>query len=320
MRYVCPKTVLSLILALQACAQETSTQARGQAPGTPSQTRLPLATGTEPKSSKISPTPPAMQPVPKLSELEMELFLKTAPSVKQRILESGTTASTRATLSNGKLTHDAHFQAIDMYRPVFRGRDGTVEKNFRDTYKFNIAGYRLAKLLNIHHMVPMSVERELDGKIGSMTWWLDNIWMTEAERRDNKIKPPATQDWVDQLNIVRVFDQLIYNTDRNQGNLLITPEWRVWMIDHTRAFRAARTLLKKEMLGRCDFNLLERMRALNTVTLKQELGSYLRPEEISGLLARRDIIVRYYEQEIRRKGEESVLTGIPRKTPSVSLP
>ena len=38
----------------------------------------------------------------------------------------------------------------------------------------------------IDNMIPMSVEREVDGKIGSMTWWLDNIWMTEAERRDNE--------------------------------------------------------------------------------------------------------------------------------------
>ena len=314
MRYVCPKTTAFLILAVQAFAQSTP------ASSSPSAAKLPIATGSAPTGSKISPTPPPMQPAPKISDLEMELFLKSAPVVKHKILESGTTASTRATLSNGKLTHDAHFQGIDIYRPVFRGRDGTVEKNFRDSYKFNIAGYKLAKLLNIHHMVPMSVEREFEGKLGSMTWWLDNIWMTEAERRDSKIKPPATQDWVDQLNIVRVFDQLIYNTDRNQGNLLITPEWRVWMIDHTRAFRASKSLLKKDMLGRCDYNLLERMRALNTLTLKQELGAYLRPEEISGLLARRDVIVRHYEQEIKHKGQESILTGIPRKTPSVSLP
>ena len=183
----------------------------------------------------------------------MERFLKTANIVSQKVLESGTTKSIRATLSDGRVTHDAHIQFIDIFRPVFRGAEGTVEKNFRDTYKFNIAAYRLAKMIGIGNMVPMSVEREIEGKFGSVTWWLDNIWLTEAERRDKQIKPPATQEWSDQLNIVRVFDQLIYNTDRNQGNLLITPEWKLWLIDHTRAFRAQKTLLKPESLGRCDF-------------------------------------------------------------------
>ena len=37
--------------------------------------------------------------------------------------------------------------------------------------------------------------------------------------------------------VVRLFDQLIFNTDRNLGNLLIDKSWRLWMIDHTRAFK-----------------------------------------------------------------------------------
>ena len=44
------------------------------------------------------------------------------------------------------------------------------------------------------------------------------------------------------MSLVRVFDQLIGNIDRNVGNLLITSDWRIWAIDHTRAFR---------LTGRC---------------------------------------------------------------------
>lgn len=304
-------------LALPAFAQDSKARATSTSGGS----NLTLPPGTDPKpTAKVPTEPPPMKPAPQLSEQEMDTFLRTAPITAHKVLSVGTTASIRATLSDGKLTHDAHVQTVDMYRPVFRGRDGTLEKNFRDSYKFNIAAYRLGRMLGIAHMIPMSVERDFEGKIGSYTWWVDNVWMSEAERRDAQIKPPATQFWVDQLNVVRVYDQLIHNTDRNQGNLIITPEWKLWMIDHTRAFRTSKTLLKKEALGRCDFKLLEALKKLNTVDLKRELGSYLRPEEIAGLLARRDVIVQHYQREISQKGEEAVLTGLPRSTPNVSLP
>jgi hypothetical protein len=234
-------------------------------------------------------------------------------------LSAGSTRSWRATLTNGQLRHDAHIQFIDIYRPVFRGKSGTIEKNFRDTWKFNVAAYKLDKLLNLN-MTPVSVERQIDGKPASVTWWADDVVMDEAKRRDTKTKPPATQAWVDQLNKVRVFDQLIYNTDRNQGNLLITHDWKLWMIDHTRAFRTQPTLLKADALSRCDQGLLDAMRRLDRATLTRELGPWLRPEEITALLARRDVIVRFFDNEIRTKGSDSVLSGIPRKTPEVSVP
>ena len=306
-----PFITIAVLLSVSVCAQ------------TPQD--LQLKTGSAPKqpppaNTAASNEPPPMKPAPKLSDAEMELFLKTAKIVSQKKLDIGTTAALRVTLSDGKLTHDAQFQPIDVYKPVFRGAEGTVEKNFRDSYKFNIAAYRVGKLVAVDN-IPMSVERDVDGKLGSMTWWLDNIWMTEAERRDRGIKPPASQFWVDELNIVRVFDQLIYNTDRNQGNLLITPEWKLWLIDHTRAFRTMVALQKKNALpGRVDHRVLAGLKQLNTVQLKQQVGAYLRPEELSAILGRRDIIVAHFSREIKEKGEDAVLTGMPRKTPDVTLP
>jgi hypothetical protein len=260
-----------------------------------------------------------MKPVPKLSDAEMELFLKTAKVVSRRKLDTGTTGTSKAVLSDGKITHDVHVQCLDIFKPVWKGAEGTIEKNFRDSYKFNIAAYRLARLLGIE-AVPMSVERDLDGQLCSFTWWVDNVWLIEVERREKGIKPPATDEWVNQLNTIRVFDQLIANTDRNQGNLLITPEWKVWMIDHTRAFRTAKTLLKPDTLKRIDTGLLENLRKLNTVTLKRELGPWLRAEEIAPVLARRDAILRYFEGQVREKGMESVVTGMPRSTPRAAVP
>jgi hypothetical protein len=252
----------------------------------------------------------------------MRAFLQSASIVSREKLSSGitgTTGSEKGTLSDGKLTHDVHIQCLDVFRPVWKGAEGTIEKNFRDSWKFNVAAYRLARLLGIE-TVPMSVERSIDGKLCSVTWWVDNVWLVEAERRDKGIKPPATDHWVNQLITVRVFDQLIHNTDRNQGNLLITPDWKVWLIDHTRAFRTNRNLLNRETLKRINVQLLNKLKNLNTISLKTSVGPYLRAEEISALLARRDLIVSYFANEVREKGEEAVLTGLPRSTPHVSLP
>ena len=257
------------------------------------------------------------QPAP--SREEQELFLRTAAILKKWELTAGTTRSMRATLSDGRVTHDAHLQFVDIYRPVWRGKSGTVEKNFRDSYKFNIAAYRLDKMLGLN-MTPVSVEREVDGKWGSMTWWIDDVWIDEAARRDRGIKPPADDRWLNQLNRVRVFDQLICNTDRNQGNLLITPEWKLWIIDHSRAFRTRETLPNPETLRRIDKPLLEALRGLTLEGLTRELGGWLRAEEVAAVLKRRDAIVRHFDSEIREKGVDAVLTGIPRSTPEVSVP
>lgn len=312
---------LLLTLVAQACAQSAGTQTQQQQP---QQKAASAPAGAGAPADQSAPanadhSPPPMKPVPKLTAEEMEVFLQSAKIVKTEKLNTGTTGTARVTLSDGKLTHDAHVQCLDVFRPVWKGAEGTIERNFRDSWKFNIAAYRLAKLIGIN-TVPMSVERTIDGKQCSITWWVDNIWLVEVERRDKGIKPPATDYWVNQLNHVRVFDQLIANADRNQGNLLITPDWTVWMIDHTRAFRTMRTLPKPDTLKRIDIKLLKELKALNTVSLKKAIGAYLRAEEISALLSRRDAVVSHFESEIREKGEESVLTGLPRSTPHVSVP
>ena len=307
-----PVSFLISLLTLQAFAQAPSQEIPRPATGD-----VASQAATTPPTTN---SPPPLKPVPKLTDAEMEVFLKTARIADRKKLDVGTTGASRVTLADGKLTHDAQFQSVDVYKPTFRGAEGTVEKNFRDSYKFNIAAYRLGKLLGID-TIPMSVEREVDGKLGSMTWWVDNIWITEVERRDKGIKPPASQFWVDALNIVRVFDQLIYNTDRNQGNLLITPEWKVWMIDHTRAFRTHVAMQKKNALpGRVDHKLLAALRQLNAAQLQKALNGYLRPEEISAILGRRNLIVAHFDSEIKQKGEDSVLRGIPRTTPAVTIP
>jgi hypothetical protein len=96
---------------------------------------------------------------------------------------------------------------------------------------------------------------------------------------------------------MHVYDQLMFNTDSNATNLLIDTQWRVWMIDHTRAFRTMKTLQDPKMLANCDRGLLEKMKALDKVSLQKEMKNYLTGPEIQGLLARRDVIVKFFESK-----------------------
>ena len=240
--------------------------------------------------------------MPKLSLPEQEEFLKTAKVIRTKAAVGGITGSLRATMSDGKITHDAQIQQVDEAKTRFEGSRG-VEMNFRDTYKFNVAGYRLGKLLGLN-MIPASVERSYKGSGAAFTWWVDDVMMDEAGRISKKLSAPDPDNWNDQMYVVRVFDQLIFNTDRNLGNLLITKEWQLWMIDHTRAFRISHDLLMAKNLVKCERSLLGAMRKLNAAELKAVMGDAITSSEQQGILKRRDKIVAVFE----KLGEGSLYT------------
>ncbi|MGH9675326.1 MAG: hypothetical protein ACRD44_19315, partial [Bryobacteraceae bacterium] len=179
------------------------------------------------------------------------------------------------------------------------------ELNFMDSWKFNVAGYILDRMLDIG-MIPMSVERKIGGSSGSVTWWVDDVMMTEKQRFTRKTQPPDSEKWSRQVNIVRVFDELIFNTDRNLGNLVITKDWDIWMIDHTRGFRTSRTLRTPKNLVTCDRFLLTKLKELSKADVNAKMKGYLNGVQVESLLARRDLIVQFFEKEAAAKGDAAV--------------
>jgi hypothetical protein len=234
-----------------------------------------------------------------------EAFLMNADIVRTKGLSMGITNSMKAYMSDGTMEHDAHVQTIDEYKARFEGTNGS-ELNFRDSYKYNIAAYRIAKMLNLD-MVPPSVERKVAGKTAAITWWVDNAMMTELDRHKSKQEAPDKNSWNKQYVTVQIFDQLIFNVDRNLGNLVITKDWNIWMIDHTRAFRWHKSCSKLAMLKQVDRNLLENLKKLTRESLKEQVGRYLVPQEIEGVLARRDAIVKHFESRVAQNGADKVL-------------
>jgi len=270
----------------------------------------PLASGENPPAKKALG----------LTDAQQEEFLREADVVRTRAVGSGTTGSLRATLRKDGLEHDAHIQSVDELKSVKSLGAGTTEMDFRDSFRNNLAAYRLDRLLGLG-MVPVTVERKFERKDSAFTWWVDDVLMTELERHEKKLEAPDPPAWNRQIYVVRIFDQLIYNFDRNLGNLLVDERWNLWMIDHTRAFKIFKELKTPQNLGtHCSRALLLALRGLERPTLQRAMTQLLTEGQISGLLGRRDLIVKYFEHRIAESGENQVLYDLPPRATAAPAP
>jgi hypothetical protein len=252
-------------------------------------------------AATIAQAAPAASP----SRQEMATFLQKAAVVHARSTKKGITSPLRITLSDGRLTHDAAFQRVDEQKPVQEFGDGRREYHFIDAWRYNLAAFQLAELVGIGEMMPVTVERKVNGSSGALSWWIDTM-MDEAERLKKKLEPPDPTRWNQQMQTLRVFTELVADTDRNLGNVLITPEWDIRMIDYTRAFRLSSTIREAE-ITRCDRRLLAALEGLTLDAVKGAAARYLTPFEMKALLDRRDRIVARVRRLISEKGESAVL-------------
>jgi hypothetical protein len=240
---------------------------------------------------------------------EREAFLSKARVVTEAPADGR--PSWRASLDDGIRKHDASVDTGDGSGPT------------RRNYRLNLAAYELDKMLGLK-LVPPSVERQVSGRPASVIWWLDNVAMSEVDRRRKGIDPPDSESWGRQVQAVRVFDELISNTYRDTApplylnsvwdNLLVTTDWTIWIIDHTGAFRTRQDLQDPDSLIRCPSTVLGRLRQLNRERLQQTLQRYLSPQQLDALEIRRALLVKHFDHLIESKGEAAVLYDLaPRR-------
>jgi hypothetical protein len=249
-------------------------------------------------------------PSAELSTDQIRVFLKDAKVIRTRTTSKGVTAPKRLTLSDGNIEHDAVFQAVDEHKMVMNlgggGRQSTTELNFVDSYKYNIAAYEVARLLGLDYMMPVYVERKWGGQTGSISWFVPSL-MDESERLKKKIRPPNPTDWNQQMYRMRAFSSLVRDTDRNLTNVLVTHQWKVMMIDFSRAFRLQPELLHQKDLAKIDRSLLAKMESLTRESVNDVTKDYLTNAELDAMMKRRDLLVAHFKKLIVDLGEEKVL-------------
>ncbi len=248
---------------------------------------------------------PGGKPLPFTSDEEVMEFLRTARVIRSEQIPLWTTRPLRVVLEKDGVRMHAIFRDVNQDKPFQKLASGTVVRNFRDSYIFEPAAYELSRLLGLDNVPPV-ILRKLRRKSGSLQAWLENA-KTEKSRVSDNITAPDKMLWNRQWWNMRVFDNLIYNTDRNQGNILYDGDWRVWLIDHTRAFRREKELRNPGLVIHCGRKLWEKLKSLDEQVVRERLKKFLRPPEFKALMRRRDKLVEHIQKLIQERGESKVL-------------
>ena len=236
---------------------------------------------------------------------ELETFLRTAEIIRSESVGAGVTHPTRITLESGGLRLRAIFRDVNVRKREGPGPEGKLRLKFRDCSRYECAAYRLDRLLGFDS-VPPTVMRRIGRHRGSVQLWVEDAF-TEAARLRTGIRPDQVRSWVTQFAMLRLFDELIANDDRNAGNILIDRNWKLWFIDHTRAFRTDRVLRSPSRIRFCARFVWDQLRGVTDGEIRDGLRPFLEESELESLILRRRLIREMLEERILKYGEYSVL-------------
>ena len=243
---------------------------------------------------------------------QWEEFLKTADIVKSGLIGEGVTNPWKLYLRKGAVERKGAWKGIDE-------RHG----DFADSWKYEIAAYRIDKLIGLN-MVPPTVEREFKGKRGDLSLWIENRGsLLDVEEKKIPIPDWAQASINDMKYVSRLWACLVANDDLTQQNILITEDWRTILIDHSRAFRWTKKFTEKLIYGahgiktledgrpilfrRVPRRLVDSIKALDFASIKQAVGPYLTDQEIAAVVARKKLILDEIDEMVKQQGEDKVL-------------
>jgi hypothetical protein len=203
------------------------------------------------------------------------------------------------------------------FRAIWKNPIGRV-KGFLESWKWEIAAYRMDKLLGLN-MVPPTVEKRFQGSLGSCQLWIEDT-ITLRDKVEQDIQTPSYKVfyWNRALYIQRAWDNLVANEDRHQNQYLITEDFRMLLIDHSRSFRTSKKFTTgmiydekyregPRLMKELPRALYENIKALTPEKIQEAVGDYLTAQEIEAVMKRKDLIVAWVDARIQEMGEDKVL-------------
>jgi hypothetical protein len=221
-------------------------------------------------------------------EAEIEEFIRTAPFTRVEEVPIGVTKPRRGYFAPGGPAVSAAWQVLRPGRP----------NGYWESYKSEIAAYELDRMLGMN-MVPPSVEKNWKGDRGAAILWLQPVRSWKAV--ENLPKP---ERWNLEAIRMKMFDNLIGNSDRTAGNFLFDDAWNMFLIDHSRAFVNDSKL--PFTMVRVDKELWNRMLALDEAALTARLGPWVDKASIRAILKRRDKMQQTIDKMVKATSEAVV--------------
>lgn len=225
---------------------------------------------------------------------EVEAFLEDAAIVWKEKMSAGTNKHKRKVM-----LQEGNRNARAILRTSYDIKD-SPGGGFVDSYTSELAAYRLALLLGLDNVPPV-VRR----KGGSLQIWIENA-TTDAARRKTGEEPADPASFERQVMDMIVFDNLIANTDRNPGNIIIDSHGKVWFIDQTRSFAGQEELRYEDKITGCSRPLWERLQGVSDNEIRDAVGEYVKGY-MPALLQRRRLLVDAVAKQIQTQGEDGFL-------------
>lgn len=260
---------------------------------------------------------PDGQILPFQKDEEIEEFLSSAEVVATDAIPRGVNKPYRLTLEKDGIRARAIFRDVSIKKQSWMDPKRGPQLNFRDDCVFECAAYEVSRMLGLHCVPPVvsrkisgnNLPRGIRGKKGTLQIWVENAKL-ERERQEEGTQSPDPRGWLVQMQTMRVFDSLIHNDDRTQENMLIDVNWKLWLIDHTRAFRRYKEAPDLRMIRYCEKTLWERLNQMDDLILRARLKPFLNSGEIEALLSRKVQVVEFIQGLIDEQGESKIIISL----------